>query len=107
VAFHSVAWLTPSDDGRPREGEADFVLAHPSLGFLIIEGLSILSSVLLVESRAHLAARARPRRLLEWIARVDMFVSPGASSGPLLRRAVDDLHRHGDSRRRFSQIPQK
>jgi len=26
VAFHSVAWLVPSD-GRPREGEADFVLA--------------------------------------------------------------------------------
>ena len=37
VAFHSVAWLMPSEDGRPREGEADFVLAHPSHGVLVIE----------------------------------------------------------------------
>jgi hypothetical protein len=37
VAFHSVAWLVPSDDGRPREGEADFVLAHPSHGVLVVE----------------------------------------------------------------------
>jgi hypothetical protein len=34
VAFHSVAWMVPSDDGRPREGEADFVLAHPTEGGL-------------------------------------------------------------------------
>src|SRR5438093_3745477 len=37
VAFHSVAWLVPSDDGRPREGEADFVLAHPSHGVVVVE----------------------------------------------------------------------
>lgn len=37
VALHSVAWLVPSDDGRPREGEADFVLAHPSHGVLVLE----------------------------------------------------------------------
>jgi hypothetical protein len=37
VAFHSVAWLAPADDGRPREGEADFVLGHPKHGVLVIE----------------------------------------------------------------------
>jgi AAA domain-containing protein len=29
VAFHSVAWLIPGEHGKPRQGEADFVLAHP------------------------------------------------------------------------------
>jgi hypothetical protein len=37
VAFHSVAWLVPTESGRPREGEADFVLAHPSYGVLVVE----------------------------------------------------------------------
>jgi hypothetical protein len=37
VAFHSVAWLVPTGNGRPREGEADFVLAHPSHGVLVVE----------------------------------------------------------------------
>jgi AAA domain len=37
VAFHSVAWLAPTKDGRPREGEADFVLAHPNQGVLVVE----------------------------------------------------------------------
>jgi hypothetical protein len=37
VVFHGVAWLTPDDDGKPREGEADFVLAHPRYGALVVE----------------------------------------------------------------------
>jgi hypothetical protein len=37
VAFHSVAWLTPGDRGRPRQGEADFVLAHPDHGVIALE----------------------------------------------------------------------
>jgi hypothetical protein len=37
VAFHSVAWLTPGDRGRPRQGEADFVLAHPKHGVIALE----------------------------------------------------------------------
>src|SRR5262245_6441394 len=37
VAFHSVAWLTPGEGGRPREGEADFVVAHPSHGVVVLE----------------------------------------------------------------------
>src|SRR3954463_14925604 len=37
VAFHSVAWLVPGDDGRPRQGEADFILAHPGGGALVLE----------------------------------------------------------------------
>ena len=36
VAFHSVAWLVPSR-GRPRQGEADFVVAHPEHGVLALE----------------------------------------------------------------------
>ena len=36
VAFHSVAWLTPGNRG-PRQGEADFVLAHPDHGILALE----------------------------------------------------------------------
>lgn len=37
VAFHHVAWLVPGDRGRPRQGETDFVIAHPRLGILAIE----------------------------------------------------------------------
>jgi hypothetical protein len=37
VVFHSVAWLVPGDDGKPRQGEADFVLAHPERGALVLE----------------------------------------------------------------------
>jgi hypothetical protein len=36
VAFHSVAWLVPAK-GRPRQGEADFVIAHPEYGVLALE----------------------------------------------------------------------
>lgn len=36
VAYHSVAWLVPGE-GAPRQGEADFVVAHPKLGTAIIE----------------------------------------------------------------------
>ena len=37
VAFHQVPWLVPRDGGRPREGEADFVVADPKRGALVIE----------------------------------------------------------------------
>ena len=37
VAFHSVAWQLPGKDGRPEQGEADFVLAHPGYGVLTLE----------------------------------------------------------------------
>ena len=37
VAFHSVAWQVPGNKGRPEQGEADFVLAHPEEGVLCIE----------------------------------------------------------------------
>jgi len=37
VAFHSVAWLVPGEKGRPRQGEADFVLAHPHFGVVTLE----------------------------------------------------------------------
>ncbi len=36
VVFYSVAWLARKD-GRARDGEADFVIAHPELGILVIE----------------------------------------------------------------------
>jgi hypothetical protein len=36
TAFHGVAWLVPSR-GKPRQGEADFVLAHPKHGVVALE----------------------------------------------------------------------
>ncbi|BCX02765.1 MAG: DNA helicase [Candidatus Roseilinea sp.] len=37
AVFHSVAWQSVTADGRPRDGEADFVIAHPQNGILVIE----------------------------------------------------------------------
>lgn len=37
LVFHSAAWLSPDTKGRPRDGEADFVIAHPQRGILIME----------------------------------------------------------------------
>src|SRR5687768_11406555 len=37
VAFHSVAWLVPGKKGRPRQGESDFVVAHPDHGVITLE----------------------------------------------------------------------
>jgi hypothetical protein len=36
VVFYSVAWQSRRD-GRARDGEADFVIAHPEVGILVIE----------------------------------------------------------------------
>ncbi len=36
VVYHSVDWLLAGRDG-PEEGEADFVIAHPELGLLVLE----------------------------------------------------------------------
>jgi hypothetical protein len=36
VVYHSVDWVI-AGDGRPEEGEADFVVAHPELGILVLE----------------------------------------------------------------------
>lgn len=37
TVFHSVAWLASADDGRAQDGEADFLVAHPELGVLVVE----------------------------------------------------------------------
>lgn len=37
VVFHSVHWQALDGDGRPRDGEADFIIAHPRRGILILE----------------------------------------------------------------------
>lgn len=37
VAFHHNEWIGNDDRGRPCDGEADFVVAHPHLGVLTIE----------------------------------------------------------------------
>ena len=37
VAYHHVSWLTPGRNGRAQQGEADFVLAHPERGLLVVE----------------------------------------------------------------------
>ena len=36
IVFHSVRWLD-TQGGQPRDGETDFVAAHPRLGILAIE----------------------------------------------------------------------
>jgi hypothetical protein len=35
--FHGVAWPSLDAEGRPRDGEADFVIAHPQRGILVME----------------------------------------------------------------------
>jgi hypothetical protein len=37
VAFHSVAWQAIDANRRTRDGEADFVIAHPKRGVLVLE----------------------------------------------------------------------
>jgi hypothetical protein len=37
VVFHSAAWLGRGQRGELSDGEADFVIAHPQLGILILE----------------------------------------------------------------------
>ncbi len=37
VAFHSVAWLARDPRSGAKDGEADFVVAHPTRGVLIVE----------------------------------------------------------------------
>ncbi len=37
TVFHGVAWQSRAANGRPQDGEADFVIAHPEAGILVIE----------------------------------------------------------------------
>jgi len=37
TVFHHVAWQVPSQCGGARDGETDFVIAHPNLGLLVLE----------------------------------------------------------------------
>ncbi len=37
VVFHQVCWIGQDNAGRPSEGEADFVIAHPQRGVLVVE----------------------------------------------------------------------
>lgn len=37
TVFHSVAWLARDTRGGARDGEADFIVAHPERGILIVE----------------------------------------------------------------------
>ena len=37
TVFHSVAWQSIGSNGRPQDGEADFVIAHPQHGILVLE----------------------------------------------------------------------
>ena len=37
VVFHSVAWQTIGRNNRMQDGEADFVIAHPENGILVVE----------------------------------------------------------------------
>ena len=37
VVFHSVDWVLGGRRGTPEQGEADFVIAHPEDGLLVLE----------------------------------------------------------------------
>lgn len=37
TALYSVNWIDGSGNGRPREGEADFIVLHPDIGMLVVE----------------------------------------------------------------------
>uniref|UniRef100_A0A832I2C5 Nerd domain protein n=1 Tax=Eiseniibacteriota bacterium TaxID=2212470 RepID=A0A832I2C5_UNCEI len=37
VVFHRVQWLDRPDDGPPRDGECDLLIAHPARGMLVVE----------------------------------------------------------------------
>lgn len=37
TVFYSVAWHALNAEGRPRDGEADFLIAHPERGVLVLE----------------------------------------------------------------------
>ncbi len=37
LVFHHVNWHGRDEEGRPRDGEADFVIAHPQGGVLVLE----------------------------------------------------------------------
>lgn len=37
TVFHSVAWLSRRHGGKAYDGEADFLIAHPDLGILVLE----------------------------------------------------------------------
>lgn len=37
LVFHSVHWLGLNERRQPQDGEADFVIAHPEQGILVIE----------------------------------------------------------------------
>ena len=37
TVFHSVAWQSLDSQRKPRDGEADFVIAHPQNGILVLE----------------------------------------------------------------------
>ena len=37
TVFHSVAWQSLDGEGRPRDGETDFVIVHPTRGILVLE----------------------------------------------------------------------
>ncbi len=37
IEFHHLNWHGKDKEGRPRDGEADFVIAHPERGLLILE----------------------------------------------------------------------
>jgi hypothetical protein len=40
LVFHRRPWHAPNAEGSARDGEADFVLAHPRLGILVVEAMS-------------------------------------------------------------------
>ena len=37
VVFHQVNWQVLDHSRRPRDGEADFIIAHPERGIIILE----------------------------------------------------------------------
>ena len=109
VAFHSVAWQLPRKKGRPEQGEADFVLAHPDYGVLTLE---VKGGTVRYDARR--ASGSRPARVVSPRSRIPRArraarLTPSARRSPRsargggdcdqlrARRRLPRLSRHAES----------
>ena len=98
VAFHSVAWQLPGKNGRPEQGEADFVLAHPDYGVLTLE---VKGGTVRYDAQAGQVVHDREEgRVADQGSR-----SPGAGARPTRSAARSRARRAEAARRSASGTP--
>jgi len=91
IVFHHVAWLIPGASGRPEQGEADFVLAHPKHGLLVLEAKGGTISYDAVQGQWWTRGRSGDARIR------DPFHQARKNSHSL-RRLLERGHRVSDNR---------